>query len=101
MTDALDVHRGAIDQTTITTEAPTKVMERVGSVLREMGVEVQEESAFRYRCIRMKKGGDAPSPPASAGLDPPAVSISSQGCGRRPSSLVMCHSPRLVQTNYR
>jgi len=48
----LGSHRGAIDQTTITTQPPPKVMKHVNTILREMGVQVQEESTFHYRCIR-------------------------------------------------
>jgi len=48
----LGFHRGAIDQTTITTQPPFKVMKHVNTILRDMGVQIQEESAFHYRCIR-------------------------------------------------
>ena len=48
----LGIHRGAIDQTTITTQPPSKVMKHVNKILREMGVQIQEESVFHYRCIR-------------------------------------------------
>jgi len=57
-TITLDTHRGAIDQTTITTQPPLKVMNKVNGILRNMGVEIQEESKFRYRCIRPKKTED-------------------------------------------
>lgn len=57
-TITLDTHRGAIDQTTITTQPPLKVMNKVNGILRNMGVEIQEESKFRYRCIRPKKTVD-------------------------------------------
>ena len=67
--DALGIHRGAIDQTMITTQPPSKVMTRVSAVLHAMGVEIQEESTFKYRCIRAKKDqaaedadSDAPPP---------------------------------------
>ncbi|KAJ3491810.1 hypothetical protein NLJ89_g11302 [Agrocybe chaxingu] len=63
--DSLDIHRGAIDQTTITTEPPTKVMKRVNALLQELGVQIQEETPFRYRCIRAKKVG-APTSEASS-----------------------------------
>lgn len=65
--NALGVHRGAIDQTMITTQPPSKVMTRVSAVLHAMGVEIQEESTFRYRCIRAKKdqaAEDADAPPS-------------------------------------
>jgi len=48
----LGIHRGAIDQTTITTQPPSKVMKHVNTILREMGVQIQEDSMFHYRCIR-------------------------------------------------
>lgn len=65
--DALGIHRGAIDQTMITTQQPSKVMTRVSAVLHTMGVEIQEESTFKYRCIRAKKdqaAEDADVPPS-------------------------------------
>jgi len=58
----LGFHRGAIDQTTITTQPPPKVMRRVNTILQEMGVQIQEESAFHYRCIRAgRRAADTPS----------------------------------------
>ena len=53
----LGIHRGAIDQTTITTQPPSKVMKHANKILREMGVQIQEESAFHYRCIRAGRRG--------------------------------------------
>ena len=53
----LGIHRGAIDQTTITTQPPSKVMRHANKILREMGVQIQEESAFHYRCIRAGRRG--------------------------------------------
>ncbi|KAH9942844.1 Pkinase-domain-containing protein [Amylocystis lapponica] len=51
----LRVHHGAVDQTTITTGAPPDVMRHVRAVLEGMGVEIQLESEYKYRCIRPKK----------------------------------------------
>ncbi|KAF4611667.1 hypothetical protein D9613_003689 [Agrocybe pediades] len=51
----LGIHRGAIDQTTITTQPPSEVMKKLSNILQDMGVDMQEESTFRYRCIRPKK----------------------------------------------
>ncbi|KDR73997.1 hypothetical protein GALMADRAFT_71590 [Galerina marginata CBS 339.88] len=59
---ALGFHRGAIDQTTITTQPPSKVMKQMTAILRDMGVQIQEESTFRYRCIRPKKSEDEANP---------------------------------------
>ncbi|XP_006455596.1 hypothetical protein AGABI2DRAFT_210030 [Agaricus bisporus var. bisporus H97] len=50
--DVLDVHRGAIDRTTITTQPPKEVISKIKSVLDSIGINAQPESAFRYRCIR-------------------------------------------------
>lgn len=51
----LGIHRGALDQTLVTTEPPPRVMERVHQVLHDMGVLVQVESEFKYRCIRTQQ----------------------------------------------
>ena len=51
----LRVHHGAVDQTTITSGNPPEVMKHVLDVLLEMGLEVQEESQYKFRCIRPKK----------------------------------------------
>lgn len=44
-----------MDQTTITSGNPPEVMKHVLGVLLEMGLEVQEESLYKFRCIRPKK----------------------------------------------
>jgi hypothetical protein len=54
----LGLHRGAIDQTTITTQPPCTVMTQVTAILYDMGLEIQKESAFKYRCVRAKKGSE-------------------------------------------
>ncbi|KDQ52436.1 hypothetical protein JAAARDRAFT_102655, partial [Jaapia argillacea MUCL 33604] len=51
----LRVHHGAVDQTTITTRAPPEVMKHVKDILENMGVEIQIESDYKYRCIRHKR----------------------------------------------
>lgn len=51
----LRVHHGAVDQATITTGSPPEVFEHVTKVLISMGIEIQRESEFKYRCIRHKK----------------------------------------------
>jgi protein-serine/threonine kinase len=51
----LRVHHGAMDQTTITSGNPPEVMKHVLEVLMEMGLEVQEESLYKFRCVRPKK----------------------------------------------
>jgi protein-serine/threonine kinase len=51
----LRVHHGAVDQTTITSGNPPEVMKHVLEVLTEMGLEIQEESQYKFRCVRPKK----------------------------------------------
>ena len=53
--NTLRVHHGAMDQMTITSGNPPEVMKHVLDVLLEMGLEVQEESQYKYRCVRPKK----------------------------------------------
>lgn len=49
------LHHGAVDQTTITTGSPPEVMKHVHAVLENMGLEIQLESEFKYRCVRPKR----------------------------------------------
>ncbi|KAF5353530.1 hypothetical protein D9756_007839 [Leucocoprinus leucothites] len=49
---AIAIHRGAIDNTTITQRPPNEVMNKVREVLDSIGINVQPESTFRFRCIR-------------------------------------------------
>ncbi|EJD05099.1 uncharacterized protein FOMMEDRAFT_80756 [Fomitiporia mediterranea MF3/22] len=53
--NAIRVHHGAVDQTTVTTGSPPEVMAHVTKVLLDMGLEVQQESEYKYRCIRSKR----------------------------------------------
>ncbi|KAG2005797.1 CAMK/CAMKL/Kin4 protein kinase [Coprinopsis cinerea AmutBmut pab1-1] len=55
----LGIHRGAIDTTTITTKPPPIVMEGVRKVLLELGLQVQEESRYNYRCIRASRKAES------------------------------------------
>jgi hypothetical protein len=54
-TETLGIHRGAIDQDTITTQPPPIVMKRVNEALESMGIEIQVESEYKYRCIRARR----------------------------------------------
>ncbi|EPQ55692.1 Pkinase-domain-containing protein [Gloeophyllum trabeum ATCC 11539] len=49
------IHHGAVDQDMVTTRPPPEVMKHVREVLEGMGIEVQQESEFKYRCIRQKR----------------------------------------------
>ncbi|KAL5520479.1 hypothetical protein ACEPAG_9703 [Sanghuangporus baumii] len=53
--NAIRLHHGAVDQTTVTTGSPPDVMAQVTKVLLDMGLEVQQESEYKYRCIRTKR----------------------------------------------
>ena len=53
--NAMRVHHGAVDQTTVTTGSPPDVMKHVTKVLLDMGLEVEHESEYKYRCVRPKK----------------------------------------------
>ncbi|KAH8978223.1 Pkinase-domain-containing protein [Lactarius akahatsu] len=48
-------HHGAVSQATVTTGVPIEVMRHVRDVLVRMGVEVQVESDYKYRCVRTKR----------------------------------------------
>ena len=60
-------HHGAVSQATVTTGVPIEVMRHVRDVLVRMGVEVQVESDYKYRCIRAKRRRAA-APPSGIGL---------------------------------
>jgi len=59
--NTLPIHRGAIDQSTITTRPPLQVMASVRSVLEDMGVNIQIESEYKYRCVRLRRGAQGPA----------------------------------------
>ena len=65
---AIRLHHGAVDQTTVTTGSPPDVMAHVTKILLDMGLEVQQESEYKYRCIRSKKKKIPSSATAPAGL---------------------------------
>jgi protein-serine/threonine kinase len=60
-------HHGAVSQATVTTGVPIEVMRHVRDVLVRMGVEVQVESDYKYRCVRTKRRR-APPTPSGLGL---------------------------------
>ena len=70
----LRIHHGAVDQTTITTRPPPEVMAHVKRVLEGMGVEIQLESEYKYRCIRAKKKKNAVG--SSTGISPASPTAS-------------------------
>ena len=60
-------HHGAVSQATVTTGVPIEVMRHVRDVLVRMGVEVQVESDYKYRCVRTKRRR-VPTTPSGFGL---------------------------------
>jgi len=51
----LGIHRGAIDQSTVTTQSPSDVMRRVRDALKTMGIITEVESEYKLRCTRPKR----------------------------------------------
>ncbi|KAF7327527.1 Non-specific serine/threonine protein kinase [Mycena kentingensis (nom. inval.)] len=82
----LRVHHGAVDTGTITSGQPPEVMRHVKAVLEGMGVEIQIESEYKFRCIRAKRrrGATAGStaPPGVAAFTM-AGSAASNGVDKR------------------
>lgn len=68
--ECLGYHRGAIDTTTVTSKPPPVVMTTVRAVLTEMGIQVQEESVYNYRCIRARKVESSPESQSVVRLSP-------------------------------
>ncbi|KAF9449084.1 hypothetical protein P691DRAFT_774931 [Macrolepiota fuliginosa MF-IS2] len=66
---AIGIHRGAIDNTTITTRPPREVITKVRDVLDSIGVCVQPESTFKFRCIRPSQSSSE-SQPSAEGFGP-------------------------------
>ncbi|KAF5391952.1 hypothetical protein D9757_003231 [Collybiopsis confluens] len=60
----LRTHHGAVDQSTVTTRPPPEVMKRIQALLIDMGIEVQIESEFKLKCIRLKKKKAATGTPS-------------------------------------
>ncbi|KAJ7858735.1 hypothetical protein B0H13DRAFT_1132005 [Mycena leptocephala] len=55
---ALRVHHGAVDHEMITAGRPPEVMQHMREVLSGMGVDIQVEGDFKYRCTRPAKRRD-------------------------------------------
>ncbi|KAI0299023.1 hypothetical protein B0F90DRAFT_1810768 [Multifurca ochricompacta] len=49
-------HHGAVSQATVTSGVPIEVMRHVRGVLEGMGVDVQVESDYKYRCVGRRDG---------------------------------------------
>ncbi|KAF5375380.1 hypothetical protein D9615_007961 [Tricholomella constricta] len=70
----LRTHHGAVDQSTITTKPPPEVIRHVREVLEGMGMEIQVESEYKYRCIRPKRR-KGPIALGAASTPPPGASV--------------------------
>jgi protein-serine/threonine kinase len=62
-------HHGAVSQATVTSGNPADVMRHVREVLESMGVDVQVESDYKYRCVRAKRRR-APTAPSGVVREP-------------------------------
>ncbi|KAJ7778159.1 hypothetical protein B0H16DRAFT_879621 [Mycena metata] len=76
---ALRVHHGAVDHEMITAGRPPEVMKHMQDVLSRMGVDVQVEGDFKYRCIRPAKRRDrmdaAESSPSNGMFGPSGTGV--------------------------
>ncbi|KAJ7689455.1 hypothetical protein B0H17DRAFT_937375 [Mycena rosella] len=52
------IHHGAVDHEMITAGRPPEVMQHMQNVLSAMGIDVQVEGDFKYRCIRPARRRD-------------------------------------------
>ncbi|KAG6816842.1 hypothetical protein H0H87_002491 [Tephrocybe sp. NHM501043] len=52
----LGMHHGALDKTMVTTGAPPEAMQRVLAALETMGITVEAEHEYLYRCTRPRRG---------------------------------------------
>ncbi|TFK95225.1 hypothetical protein BDV98DRAFT_518140 [Pterulicium gracile] len=49
------LHNGPLDKTLVTTVVPSVTMASVCAVLKSMGLEVQMETDFKFRCVRARR----------------------------------------------
>ena len=66
-------HHGAVSKATTTTGVPGDVMRHVRDVLEGMGVDVQVESDYKYRCVRAKRRRAPAAPSGVQGLREPGL----------------------------
>jgi protein-serine/threonine kinase len=96
------IHHGAVDVGTVASGSPPELFHHVTQVLMTMGVEIQQEAEYKYRCIRPKKRRDGQSlglglrePNAPTGLT--AFSVSGSATLNGVSTIVICNfSPLLI-----
>ena len=78
---AMRIHQGTVAQPWVTTRPPAEVMKQVREVLEGMGLEIQVESEYKFKCIRAKKkkgmigGGMSSVGPATSGASLAAVTM--------------------------
>jgi protein-serine/threonine kinase len=90
---SLRIHHGAVDHATVTSGAPPEVFAHVTKVLLSMGLEVQKENNFKYRCIRPKK------PKTAGGKEGFGKHTSDAGSGYTAFTLVGSAASNGVRTN--
>ncbi|KAJ1924088.1 hypothetical protein IWQ60_005441 [Tieghemiomyces parasiticus] len=74
----LRLHRGAVDQDSLTTQTPDEIFQMVKRTAFSMGLEVYKETDYKLKCIRPARGG--PQAPATAASEAAAA-----GAASRPS----------------
>lgn len=89
----LGVHRGAIDQTMITNGSPPEAMKRILSVLENMGIVVEAEHEYRYRCTRPRRHADFEDLSMASILGSSNCHSKGVMSGTRPSRARETHSP--------
>lgn len=66
-------HHGAFSKATTTTGVPSDVMRHVRDVLEGMGVDIQVESDYKYRCVRAKRRRAPAAPSGVQGMREPGL----------------------------
>ena len=102
---SMRIHHGAVDQMMVTTRPPAEVMKHVRELLEGMGLEIQVESEFKYKCIRAKKkkgtigggmGSVGPASPTGGGASLAAVTMVGSAASNGVSWLVALVSSGLL-----
>ncbi|RKP37253.1 hypothetical protein BJ085DRAFT_10771, partial [Dimargaris cristalligena] len=63
----LKLHRGAVDQNSLTSLPPDEVFQRVKQIIFDMGLEVYKESDYKIKCIRPSSKAIPPASGSPAG----------------------------------
>jgi len=93
----LAAHRGAIDQSNITSCPPAVVMEKITRILSEMGIVVDVENPFKLQCTRPSKQKAELAPPSAAAEF--LKSLSSDSLASPPCEEVLPATPPIYGDN--